>query len=86
MEKQDTRIRRLAAFFRERPNHWVDGRALGDVAGSYAWRTRVSELRRAPFCMAIENRQRTVETENGTHVVSEYRYVPRTVAEVMSLF
>lgn len=81
MEKENTRVGRLAAFFRERPGHWVDGRALAPIAGSYAWRTRISDLRRAPFLMTIENRQRTIETESGPLVISEYRLVPPTVAE-----
>jgi hypothetical protein len=55
---------------------WIDGRELGQVAGSYAWRTRVSELRRPPFVMTIENRQRRVHRADSSHVVvSEYRFV-----------
>lgn len=68
-------IERLAAFFRAHPDTWIDGRDLGLVAGSYAWRTRVSNLRRPPFAMVIENRQRRVRGPDGPHVVSEYRYV-----------
>jgi hypothetical protein len=60
---------RLAAYFKARPDQWIDGRELGTVAGAYAWRSRVSELRRAPYDMAIENRQRRV----GGFTVSEYR-------------
>ena len=36
--------------------------------------------------MTIENRQHTIETENGPAVISEYRYVPRMAAEAVSLF
>jgi hypothetical protein len=78
--KEVTRAERLASFFRERPGCWIDGRMLGAIAGSYAWRTRVSDLRRAPFYMQIENRLRTIETENGPVLISEYRLVPPTVA------
>ena len=84
--KQVTRVSRLAAFFRERPDFWVDGRVLGPIGGNYAWRSRVSDLRRAPFLMTIENRQRSVQTDNGPVVISEYRYVPRTMAQAVSLF
>jgi len=63
---------RLASYFRERPSVWIDGRELATVAGSYAWRTRISELRRAPYLMAVENRQRRV----GAAKVSEYRWTP----------
>lgn len=66
----------LAQFFRARPLVWIDGREL-EIAGRYAWRTRISDLRRVPYCMNIENRQRRIERPDGTtHVVSEYRFVP----------
>lgn len=66
----------LAAYFANRPNVWIDGRAL-EFAGRYAWRTRVSELRKPPFSMTIENRQRRITREDGMRVtVSEYRYRP----------
>jgi hypothetical protein len=84
--KEVTRAERLAAFFRERPGCWVDGRALAPVAGSYAWRTRISDLRRAPFLMTIENRQRTIQTEGGAITISEYRFVAPTMAQAVSLF
>lgn len=62
---------RLDAFFRARPGDWIDGRELAMVAGAYAWRSRVSELRRPPYNRTIQNRQRRYE-----HVtVSEYRLV-----------
>lgn len=50
---------RLAAYFKSRPNVWVDGRDLATVAGAYAWRSRCSELR-TQRGMTIENRCRTV--------------------------
>ena len=59
-DRQSTLIARLAQFVRQRPFVWIDGRELALVGGAYAWRTRISELRRAPFHMTIENRQRTV--------------------------
>lgn len=70
-----SRVERLAEFFRKHPGEWIDGRAIATIAGSYAWRTRVSDLRRSPFKMSISNRQRRV-TENGnTFTVSEYIYL-----------
>lgn len=69
-------VARLARFFRSHERQWVDGKSLASIAGGYAWRTRCSDLRRAPFFMAIENRQRRVETAPGKFItVSEYRYV-----------
>ena len=68
-------VGRLAQFFRAHPNQWIDGRTLGTIAGGYAWRTRVSDLRRAPFFFSIENRQRRFEAAPGRFItVSEYRY------------
>lgn len=70
-------IDRLAAFFRSHPDVWIDGRELALEGGSYAWRTRVSNLRRPPYGMVIENRQRRVHRPDGSQfVVSEYRFVP----------
>lgn len=67
---------RLADFFRARPGVWVDGRVLSEIGGCYAWRTRLSELRRPPFNMDIRNRQRRVRRPDGrgTYTVSEYYY------------
>ena len=62
---------RLAAYFRQRPNVWIDGLELGKVGGGYAWRTRKSECCRQ-LGMRIVNRQRKV----GRVTVSEYRYEP----------
>lgn len=68
---------RLAAFFREHPGKWIDGRKLAAIAGGDAWRTRVSDLRRPPYSMTLENRLRHIKTtDDGRLTVSEYRYVP----------
>lgn len=63
---------RVAALFKAYPNQWLDGRQIAQVGGYAAWRTRVSDLRRAPFNMVIENE--TVRHEGYT--VSRYKYVP----------
>ena len=86
MGKQETRAERLAAFFHQRPDCWVDGRVLGPIAGVYAWRSRISDLRRPPFGMRIENRLRSVQTKDGAITISEYRYLPPTEAQAVSLF
>lgn len=65
---------RLAAFFTTQPNTWIDGRRLAAIAGAYAWRTRVSDLRRPPFSMVIENRQKHVKTNTGMATISQYRF------------
>lgn len=71
-------VERLARFFHTQPNVWLDGvRDLGRVAGVYAWRSRCSELRRFPFNMRIENRQRRIRRPDGTtYTISEYRFIP----------
>lgn len=69
---------RLEQFFTSRTGEWIDGRQLGTIAGSYAWRTRVSDLR-TKRGLTIENRQRHVELSTGqTITVSEYRLVRET--------
>jgi hypothetical protein len=71
-----SRTAQLAAYLEARPGQWIDGRILARVAGAYAWRTRVSELRRAPYLLTVENRQRTIRTvDGGRYVASEYRLV-----------
>lgn len=73
----------LAAHFSAHEGQWIDGRHLAEIAGSYAWRTRVSDLRRAPYLMRIENRQRRVARDDGEHyTVSEYRYVQSRTGHV----
>jgi hypothetical protein len=66
---------KLAQFFSRRPNTWIDGRTLATIAGAYAWRTRISDLRRAPFSMVIANRQRYVDVGGQPITLSEYRFV-----------
>jgi hypothetical protein len=76
-QRRPSRTELLAQFFRRRPNVWIDGRQLANVAGAYAWRTRLSDLRRPPYSMAVENVVRRAELEPGRKfAVSEYRYVP----------
>lgn len=61
---------RVEEYFRARPDQWIDGLAIAQVGGAYAWRSRVSDCR--TLGMTIENRQRKV----GEITVSEYRFVP----------
>ncbi len=76
---------RLARYFQARPNAWIDGRELGTVAGGYAWRTRCSDLRKAPYHMRIENRKQRMQKMNGEKfTISEYRYVPEGKMEIGS--
>jgi hypothetical protein len=77
---------RLAAYFRDHAGRWIDGKVLAELAGGYAWRTRCSDLRKPPFGMTIENRQRQLVSSTGrTFKVSEYRYVPSQETKHLSL-
>lgn len=71
----------LAEFFKARPNVWIDGKSL-EFAGRYAWRSRVSDLRRSPHFMRIVNRQRGERRPDGSrYVVSEYVFVEQDVGK-----
>jgi hypothetical protein len=71
---------RVEDYFRTRPSQWIDGLAIAQVGGAYAWRSRVSDCR--ALGMTIENRQRKV----GELTVSEYRFVPHQPAVQARLF
>lgn len=66
----------VAQTFRARPGEWIDGLALEQVGGRYAWRSRVSDCRQ--LGMRIENRQR--KRPDGS-TLSEYRYTPSVVTQ-----
>jgi hypothetical protein len=74
---------KLAAYLKARPNQWLGAREM-EVGGRQSWRTRLSNLRKPPYNMRIENRVRVVRSdkpllalwESRTFKVSEYRFVP----------
>lgn len=67
----------VAAYFKARPNTWIDGMAIAQIGGCYASRTRISDCR-TQLDMTIENRQR----REGRRVISEYRFVPANLLEL----
>ena len=73
----DTFTAAVADLFKRYPNQWIDGLEVAKVGGVYAYRTRISDCRRAPFNLTIENRQRMVEhlATGRKYKVSEYRLV-----------
>jgi hypothetical protein len=71
-----TLVAALAAYFQQRPNQWVPAERLLEVAGSYAWRTRISDLRRPPYGMIIENEWHTETFMGRSYRVTRYRFVP----------
>ncbi len=70
----DSMCARLARFLVAHRGEWIDGRELAKHGGAYAYRTRLSDLRHAPWLLTIENRQRRIDGSDGeTYVISEYR-------------
>ena len=70
-----TYIANVARFFRANAGRWVRATELEAVGGRQAWRTRVSDARRA-YGLVIENRCRRVKEEDGRRwTLSEYRMV-----------
>lgn len=73
---------RVEAFFKAQPWRWIPAIEFEAVGGRQAWRTRLSNCR-TKRGMTIQNRQRTVQRDDGsTYVCSEYRYVPSTIDQV----
>ena len=63
---------RLERFFREHAGTWIDGKDLAGIAGTYAWRSRVSNVRERG--LVIQNRQRRIKIGKDRHyVISEYK-------------
>ena len=69
---------RLAAYFRARPMEMIDAIKLEAVGGRQGWRTRCSELRRAPHFMTIQN---SIRRWPSGRKRSMYRYVPPQPAQ-----
>lgn len=65
-----TYTQRVAELFTANPGRWLDGLEIAKVAGQYAWRSRISDARRA-YGLVIENRQRRI----GKRIISEYRWI-----------
>lgn len=78
--RPETFTQRIRDFFVAHAGQWVRATQLEAIGGRQAWRTRVSDARRA-YGLTIENRVRTVTRADGTcYRVSEYRYVPRVTS------
>jgi hypothetical protein len=85
MRRTTSLIERLAEHFRRNPNVNIDGRVLSRIAGYAAWRTRISELRHAPYFMTIVNTVSRVQVGDETFTESTYRYVPPAAAVQQNL-
>ena len=75
---------KLARHFEQHPNTWLDARGLLSVAGFGGWRTRVSDLRKPPYSMVIENKVSTRVIEGQRITDSFYRYVPAAERQIAS--
>jgi hypothetical protein len=75
----------LAEYLQARPNRWINAREFFPIAGSFGWRSRLSECRRAPFNMRIRNRQRRIApdpTQPDTKItITEYCFEPDRLEE-----
>lgn len=74
-------VEQIKIYFTRRPGVWINADRLAHVGGKHAWRTRVSDCRRA-YGMCIENRLRRVQLGGSggqTFTISEYRYIPALV-------
>jgi hypothetical protein len=79
---RETCCARIARLLLSKRGEWFDGRLLAEVGGAYAWRTRASDLRRAPWYLDVENKQERITCPDGsTVVVSCYRIVAPVSAE-----
>lgn len=69
---------KLERFFREHPNTWIDGKDLAGTAGTYAWRSRVADVRKRFRAQGgdIINRQKRIRLTGDSHIVrSDYQAV-----------
>lgn len=77
---KDTLLDAVADLFRAHPNKWIDAHELQRVGGAFAWRTRVSDVRKR-YGWVIENRtSRGKDAAGHVWTVSEYRRVVEKAA------
>ena len=72
--RKQSYVQKVLQVFQANENVWVNADLLASCGGRYAWRTRISDLRKPPYNLSIENRQR--KAREG-YTISEYRYVPK---------
>jgi hypothetical protein len=76
-------VEAVKEYLMARPGVWVNAGALQGIGGQFAWRTRVSEARKALEAAGqgtIENQLVPVRDLEGVRVRTDsfYRYVPAT--------
>ncbi len=63
----------LFRYFRQRRGQWVSALAIAKRAGLLSSRTRISECRRSPWNLTVQNRQRYIRRGPRLIRISEYR-------------
>lgn len=86
IERRQSNTEKVLELFRANPMVWLDAGLFMKIAGSMAWRTRISDARKIIEAEGglIENQQQRIQTYNEAtghltqveQVLSSYRYVP----------
>jgi hypothetical protein len=75
----------LAVYFLARPNQDIPAPDLVPLGGLCSWRTRISDLRKAPYHLDIRNETRTARRADGSaYKASFYRYIPAEEGRIAS--
>jgi hypothetical protein len=77
---------RLEEFLKARPDIWIDGEDLGKIAGKYAWRSRVSDLRLKRGMVILNAVVNVTDAQGKPFKRSLYRYVPEVPRGQATLF
>jgi hypothetical protein len=67
---------KLETFFKAHPYQPVDGKVLAQIAGGYAWRTRVSNLRKQRGMDIVNDVMCLKDAQGAVFKVSTYTYLP----------
>lgn len=74
---RETYCAKVARLLLSKRGEWFDYWQVAQVGGQCAWRTRISDIRKAPWFLDVENRQTRVTRPDGSSfVVSQYRIAP----------
>jgi hypothetical protein len=78
----------LAAYLRRRPGQWINAKEFFPIAGSFGWRSRLSDCRQQ-YGMRIVNRQQRIAPDpmqpTKKIIVTEYQFQPDRPAQQMTL-
>jgi hypothetical protein len=84
----NTLTAKLAAYLRRRPGEWINAREFFPIAGSFGWRSRLSDCRQL-YGMRIVNRQRRIAPDPTAPAkkitITEYQFQPERPAQQLTL-